>query len=522
MKTRILLILLVILCVICVVSCGGGNDTDTSTDASTDTNQSVEADYKVTILGFDGKPLSEAVVYFGDKMTFADANGVATMTLTGSEFEIKVMDLNKNEYFIGENVTVTPSNNEITVKVCESASILPYERVHDNGTPNDITDDRKAYLVSRAGTFYLSSISTDEITFFLFTPEKDGIYEFSMSIEGEIGYYGAPLNALNKPIEPLADENGVVTLEIKKKNLASNGSPATPYLIGVKAKNADTTSCSFTINRASDPVYTPADDPYTYITNPEKLNEFFVGFRNWKVTLNNLDISKENTLVYNESDKCYHLNTIDGPVVYVRIGSASEYLASFYTVCDTSLMSSYIYDAEGNYINKEAYNALVNQYYELCDKSTGLYPLDKYMERAIKNHGNSIGWWNKKSPMYIFDENKINTDNAWLFACCTIEIDKNGYGNEDTPIEVEKSLESDIITERLIADGNKAYYFEYISNVDAKLEMNNADGVKIIYNGEEYEATNGKITISFKQNGGSSFQIVNTSENEKEISFTIS
>ena len=521
---KLLLILLAILCTVCVVSCGNGNDTDTNTDTSTDTNtgeQPVEATYKVTVLDTDGSPLADCVVYFGDKMTFTDANGVASMTLTGNEFAIKVTDLAKKEYFIGENVTVTPDNNEITVKVSQSASGLPYERVSDNGTPDDITDDRRAYLVSKAGVYYTQNISNEIITFFLFTAEQDGIYEFSIDIEGEVGYYGAPLNALDHPIEPLPDENGVVTLEIKKKNLASESTVATPYLIGIKAKNAQDTSCSFTIKRASDPVYTPADDPYTYITNPSKPESLFISYKNWIIKQSNIDITKsEINLVYSESDKCYHLDSEDGPIVYVRMGSDSMYLPSFYKVCETSLMSSYIYDDEGNYLYKEAYNALVNQYYELCDKETGLYPLDKYMEKAIKNHGNSVGWWDEKSPMYIFGETDINKDNAWLFACCTIEIDKDSAGKENTPIEVEKSVSTNIITEKILANGSSATYFDYTSGIDATLKIANANGVKVIYNGTEYEATNGKITVSLTSDI-TIFQIVNTTENEMEISFTI-
>ncbi len=518
---RLLLILITIMCVACIVSCGNGNDTDTNTDTNPDTNQNVETTYKVTVLNEDGTPLADAVVYFGDQMTFTDQNGVATMTLTGSEFKITVTDFSKNEYFIGENVTVSPTKAEITVTVRESAASLPYERIADNGTPDDITDDRRAYLVSEVGAFFTQNISNEELVFFLFTPTKDGIYEFSVDIDGEVGYYGAPLNALNHPIEPLADENGVVTLEIKKKNLATADSPATPYLIGIKAKDADTKSCTFTINRAGDPVYTPADDPYTYITNPEKLESLFISYRNWKITTNDIDISKSDiTLVYNESDKCYHLDTENGPVVYVRVGSDSKYLPSFYKVCETSLMSSYIYDKDGNYQYKEAYNALINQYYELCDKSTGLYPLDKHMEKAIKNHGNSTGWWNDKSPMYIFGEATINKDSAWLFACCTVEIDKNSLGAENAPIEVEKSVSTDIVTEKVIQEAGATLYFDYVTPKEATLKIKNAEGVKVIYNGTEYTASNGSITVSLTKNENI-FQIVNTTENEMEISFTI-
>lgn len=521
---RILVFICLAFCILLVCACGGNDDTDTNTDTNTDTSneQNVTVSYKVTVLNSDGTPLSDAVVYFGNKMAFTDASGAATMTLAGNEFEIKVTDLAKNEYFIGENVIVTPEKNEITVTVSTSASNLDYERVHDNGTPDDITDDRKAYLISDAGSFYMAGISTEEIIFFLFTPARDGIYEFSVDVDGEVGYYGAPLNALQHPIEPLADENGVVTLEIKKKNLATANSPATPYLIGIKAKNAENTSCIFSVNRAGDPVYTPADDPYTYITNPEKLEKFFVSYKNWNAVLTDLDItSNDLKVVYNENDKVYHLGSEDGPVVYVRIGSDSKYLPGFYTVCETSLMSSYIYDDDGNYIGKEAYNALFNQYNEVADTSTGVYPLDKCIERAIKNHGNSAGWWNKESPMYLFGTDDVKAENAWLFACCTLTVDENAFGSEASPIEVEKSVSSNIITEKVMTSGNGTLYFDYISGITATLKISNADNVKVIYNGTEYAANNGVISVTLGDSENI-FQIINLSEDEAEISFTIS
>jgi hypothetical protein len=183
-------------------------------------------------------------------------------------------------------------------------------------------------------------------------------------------------------------------------------------------------------------------------------------------------------------------------------------------------MSSYIYDENGNYLSKEAYNGLINQYYDACDKKTGLYPLDKYMERAIKNHGNKTGWWNPQSPMNIVGMN-ANPDSAWLFACCTIEIDKTTLGTENTPIDVEKSVSTDIVTEKVVFAGSQTLYFNYISGIEATLKIANAQSVKVIYDGVEYTAnTNGNINVKLNDEVAS-FQIVNLTENEMELSFTI-
>ena len=116
------------LCIFCFVACGGNTDTDTDTSANTDSSQTPDktiVSYKVTGLDESGNPLGEAVVYFGDKKVFTDENGVATAELPCSEFVIRVEDYSKNEFFIGENVTVTPENNEITVNKTVPAAKIP-------------------------------------------------------------------------------------------------------------------------------------------------------------------------------------------------------------------------------------------------------------------------------------------------------------------------------------------------------------------------------------------------------------
>ena len=68
--------------------------------------------------------------------------------------------------------------------------------------------------------------------------------------------------------------------------------------------------------------------------------------------------------------------------------------------------------------------------------------------------------------------------------------------------------------------GNETLYFEYISGIEATLKISNAENVKVICDGEEYLAKDGKITVNFTDST-ETFQIINTQENEVEISFTI-
>jgi len=172
-------------------------------------------------------------VYFisGIELTHVDDEGVSTV----------------KEYTVAQKYTFRDNEFGFVMQSCEDIDTVQTEVKHTYVRYYNPDNIFQAFDLQ---SVYFN-ISNEIITFFLFTAEQDGIYEFSIDIEGEVGYYGAPLNALDHPIEPLPDENGVVTLEIKKKNLASESTIATPYLIGIKAKNAQDTSCSFTIKRAS-------------------------------------------------------------------------------------------------------------------------------------------------------------------------------------------------------------------------------------------------------------------------------
>ena len=103
----------------------------------------------------------------------------------------------------------------------------------------------------------------------------------------------------------------------------------------------------------------------------------------------------------------------------------------------------------------------------------------------------------------------------------TIEIDETTLGAENTPIDVEKSVSTDIVTEKVVFAGSQTLYFNYISGIEATLKLANAQSVKVIYNGVEYTAnTNGNINVKLNDEVAE-FQIVNLTENEMELSFTI-
>ena len=546
MKKSLIILLLIctLICALFICSCGNkGNDTNTDTSTETDTDTSTNDDiiyeepdgykvsvndtiaFKVTALDSNGNPIQNAVVRYtyldgSEKMDFTDSTGSVTKTVTMGDVYISIEDsASKKSYYLVVK--------ELTEQGAEFYAYLELEstRVHDNGTPDEenIDDDRRAYITREEGKYYATGLANQNVIFFLFVPTRDGVYQFSVDIDADIGYYGAPINANQKPIQPYPDENGNLTIEIKNMYIGDSFDSTTPYLIGIKADELDVNECLFEIKRVGDPEYTIHDQPYHHVTNTKNPQSINLGYLNWAVITNDIDITSDEITVVLGSDGYYHLNSADGELVYVRVGSDSSYLPSFYTMCETSPMSAYIYDENGNFVRKEMYNALINQYYALADKKTGLYPLDELMATAIKNHGNATGWWNPSSPNFRFAGIDLNTDNAWLFACCTIEIDETAGTEATAPIEVEKSLEDDIQVEQVMMSNGTKLYFKITSPVDSTLKVIGVpQGVIVTYAGEQYTAENGTIIVSIVKATSLEFTIEYEGQEQKLISFTIS
>lgn len=540
MKLNKLLSLILAICMLAclafVFSCETENtSTDTATDTATDTDTSTpepngykltlskETALTITILNHSDEPLANAVVKFitanGDSsMDMTNDQGEVTKTITIGDIYITVENsTTKNEYYL-----VAKELNEQGV-IFNAYDELSTSRVHDNGTPDevDITDDRIAYVTRSTGKYYATNLNAESWVFFLFIPTEDGIYEFTTDIGAEVGYFGAPLNAYQAPIEPKA-ENGALRLEIKKRNLGETASQTTPYLIGIRS--SEKSECLFEIKRVGDPMYTPEElAEWQIITNKNNPQPLFLSYANWNVTLNDIDISSPVNAVLG-SDGYYHLGSADGELIYVRIGSESKYLASFYDVCTMDSMRAQLYDENGNFIKKEIYSELVKQYYELADEKTGLYPLDELMANAIKNHGNYVGWWKQGSANYRFSETTIDKDSAWLFACCTVKIEKNAGVSADAPVKVETSLKDDIKTEKAQMDAGSELFFLITSPIDSTLTVKNPNGnLVVVYNGEEYTSENGTFTVSIVKATSLAFSIKNTNESESEtLEFTVS
>lgn len=141
--------------------------------------------------------------------------------------------------------------------------------------------------------------------------------------------------------------------------------------------------------------------------------------------------------VYNSEDGYYHLNSADGPVLYVNFTNSTASLAE---IMDHINVGAYLYDAQGNLLSKESYSNYLRKYYYIPNtmydpngvkvdmlatigKGTAakkVYPLNADLKYVLETFGGYYGWWNETSPNYLFDGESIDSNSAWMFMLCYV------------------------------------------------------------------------------------------------------
>lgn len=294
-----------------------------------------------------------------------------------------------------------------------------------DGTYYVLSHDYEAYHVD-AGCTYVK-LNESGRNYFIFTPKQAGIYEFTVMGEGTVGAYGTPNFVYGESNTEVVDNKFQIT--VAQDMIGTNGTGTTQLVVGVDTQNAGTNTY-LCITRVGDAPKVVEWEMYVPTYTPSKYT-LPAG-----ATLVNFDLSKEYTLVYNDNDHFYHLNTADGPVVLVRLLSANDYSGfAFGNILLGSNIGTYHYDENDTLVSKVMYNDCVQAYLGnitgegedrkfsggMCDETEGVYPLTKDLETVLKNYGEYMGYWDSNNPGYLFaDVENLNTEIAWLFACCYV------------------------------------------------------------------------------------------------------
>lgn len=407
----LLLAVCMLLSVMLFAACGNNEDANSGTDAA----------YKVKVVDGSGNPYTSGVIVRFLKgteqtaMQKVDENGVAEKTLAKDNYTVELMFTDDAEkyYYENEGLTLTAEKTELEIVLYFAAGAQTQSLTAQGET-------YEAQIVSTGSTYV--TLTAGDRNFFLFTPSEAGTYQFSAEGEGvQIGYYGAPhFVQETNAAEDL--DNNAFTQSISEGMIGKDGSGTTVLVIGIDSETA--TDCVLNIARIGDSAWNVSDEPWTEYVCKNEITPFTLDINDGQ-KLTYVDIrgkTDDYKVVLNEADGYYHLNSEDGPVIYMNLGKDAPN-ASLQTVImgDGSAggapIRHYFFDENNEFIKKEDYTEILINYFDNMDENYQVYPLNEDLVYIITNA--CSGWWTSDDPNYIFDG--CNPELGWLFACCYIE-----------------------------------------------------------------------------------------------------
>lgn len=506
-----LFILLAVLAITVVAICSCGGNSDGNGDGGT-------ASYEIKVRDYFGEVPQKSIyveIYKADanspngekflKMLSANENGTATVTLNKGDYHFKLSSADGEFYYDSESckLSSTVTSKEITIYnvSSEKFSIFP-GKLDSEG--KEIREELFAPVVEEGATY----VTVNGRSYFIFAPTKIGYY--SVGFEGKetmtIGYHGDANYVL------LENNMEIVDNSFEFKSYTAGASRM------VIALNSEEEAGAILIIKYEREL--EKEEPYKdLVANESKESSYDYNYLN--KLLVDFDITNEDLSIVKGEDGYYHLNTTDGPIIMVRVASASKYLASFKEICGLTRISCIEKDENGNVILKESYNDLILAYANKCDKA-GICPLTDELIYVIKKAGQFSGWF--EGDKTIFKTNNVAPDgtmtstpilgvvkeNAHLFACCYFEPSK--IGNEDTPITVKPLTpdENGEYSSYLLDLDNSSVYLKASAN--GRIVIKDADGLAVMVNGTPCVAENGEIVINAIKN-----DVISISIDKKQI-----
>ncbi|MBQ8302512.1 MAG: Ig-like domain-containing protein [Clostridia bacterium] len=372
------------------------------------------ADYSVTIVDGMGNPMPNVMV----KFTYPDGETTKTR-VTGIDGVATLKNVETGKYDIilekgFSNASFDVFNFELTKDVT-NLTVIVRDDTKTADIYGEIGEGAFAYNIG-VGSYDIPCAENYDV-YFVFYAQNAGTYNVTLTSDDSdatVGYYGIPQYVQ-------LTHRGDGEYDGRSFELIIQD-PSTPYVIGVHT--AKKGSAELVIERTGDAPFDPQFAPWTVVEAEHNITKCDLPEGS---VLTDLSVTNKNLSVELREDGYYYTN--DGKLVYLRINSISDrayldvsiaFIAGLVDPNFGQNFGGYVYDSEGNFVDKYSYNEMLAEYYENLD-STGVYPLTAELAEAIKVHGNSTGWWNPNAANYLFAEVNEVEENAWLFLCCTVD-----------------------------------------------------------------------------------------------------
>ena len=407
-------LVLVLALVLALAGCGGNGNT-TEDKPAVDADGNVE--YCVTLTDALGNLYHDGIIVKflqnGQEiaMQVVGENGTAVKKLPAGEYTVELVYTSAEAAYSYDaaDLTLTAEQAELTIMMTQSANLETTMLIADS-------QEHEAYIIGVGCTNV--KLQEGKRTYFLFTPDQAGNYEFG--VEGDVasvGYYGAP--------HFVQSQSAVDVVDNKVQVSVSAGSLGSTLVIGLDSNGV--TDCVLTIERIGEPIKTVADEPWHTYQKTVEVSPYTLPAG---AQIKEFDLTEKTdayNFVLNENDGFYHLDSADGPLVLVRLAGELEYMATYKTILDRTGVVKYFYDENDQFVRKESYSECLLEYIPNADESAGVYPLTEDLKYIIQQSGDHSGWWDIEGYGYIFKDEGgnnvpgINAEIAWLFMCCYLD-----------------------------------------------------------------------------------------------------
>lgn len=384
-------------------------------------------DYSVTVKDRAGYPVTNAIVYFQKGGTTValksvDGTGVASVKLEAGEYTA-VVEL-QNAVAVSYDaasaaLTATKTSTVITVIAQSDSSDVGSEYfgdfypVYAGSTEVQLDTAERNYVASS------NEISLTNGWLFVFEPTQAGNYEITVSDSVLTLWNGNSFTGLYA-----GDTTAAGPVKIVVQSSQFNNDNVPQYFMSVAAKDG-VDEVVITVSRVGD---VAGELPET-VYSPKKAPSAFT--LSGAVPTAAVDLTQNHTVVYNETDGYYHLDSATGPVLYVQLKENIfvsnvvnqvnfAQMLGVGSVTGGSAFKGYVY--EGNTaVAKEDYTTAMITFINCADAS-GVYPLTEDLMYMIDNGGAYKGWWDADGMGYLFVDSNGNpvpgiiSENGWMFA----------------------------------------------------------------------------------------------------------
>ena len=416
------LLCLLFICSMLVLSACGSNE------GGTDNADTLS--YEVTVVDGLGMPYTQKVIVKfmqeGSQVAMATINeqGVATKELPKGDYtvEIATTESGVSCWFDVAQAVLSADKPQTQVTMAYAAG-GEATTLTATSLATNASKEYEAYTVG-AGSTYVS-LTADDRAYVLFVPAESGVYEFSVTDNRAlVGYYGAPHFVQAQNLQETVDNT--FTFAITEGNISQEQTGTTRLVIGLDALDG-AEGAVLNIQRIDDVPWSIEDEPWNAYQAKREITPYTLPEG---VTLRPFDITAPTfvyKLVFNETDRCYHMGSADGSPVFVQLdkevyGISMKNMVGEIIYEDGVLMQSgsapfrYMYSNGQDDFFKEDYTDVMRQYVTNRDQAQGVYPLTEDLYYMLSKGIEFVGWCNPESGNYRFaDVPGVNQELAAMF-----------------------------------------------------------------------------------------------------------